>query len=81
MKKEVTITVSGAAGVGKTAIAQIIYEALIAHDIQPFAFPQDVEPGRSQFDLGVTVGSIKATGLEVSLREVHTPKASSREMS
>jgi thymidylate kinase len=74
-KNEILIAVSGAAGTGKTAIAQIIYEALIEHGIQPFEFPQGVEPGRSQFDLGVTIGSLKADVLEVTLREVITPKA------
>lgn len=77
-KNEVTISVSGAAGTGKTAIAQIIYEALIAHNIHPFEFPQDVEPGRSQFDLGLVIGSLMASDvLEVTLREVITPRARS----
>jgi thymidylate kinase len=74
-RSEVMIAISGAAGTGKTAIAQIIYEALIAHGIQPFEFPQDVEPGRSQFDLGVAIGSLKAGVFEVTLREVLSARA------
>lgn len=79
--KEVTITVSGAAGTGKTAIAQIIYEALQAHEIAVFSYPTDVSPGRSPFDLGKTIGSLESHGLLINLHEVHTPKESSRETS
>lgn len=72
--KEIVITVSGLAGTGKTAIAQIIYEALVDRGIQPFEFPQDVCPGRSPFELGVAVGSLQSSGLKVTLCEVHTPR-------
>lgn len=70
--KEVMITVSGLAGTGKSVVAQLIYETLIAHGIQVQELPVGVSPGRDPFNLGVAVGSLQASGFSVKLREEHT---------
>ena len=74
--KQVTITVSGAAGTGKSLIAQLIYEALQARRIPMTTAPADVvNTPRNPFELGTAAGSLMAQGWGVALVEQHTPKA------
>lgn len=74
--KNVVITISGKAGSGKTAIAQIIYEALLDRGITVQQYPADIANGngRDPYQLGVCIGGLQAHGFEVHLHEVHTPR-------
>lgn len=76
--KEVTVTVSGLAGTGKSAIAQLIYETLEAHGIRVQEPPIGVSPGRSPFNLGAAIGSLQTTGFSVKLREEYALKSSAK---
>ena len=72
MRNELTVTVSGATATGKTAICQIIHNALVEHGIIVDAFPADLS--RSPYALGLTIGSLQANGLGVRILEQNIGK-------
>lgn len=66
MKNEITITIQGAVGVGKSAIAQLIQEALSS---KGFKSTNAVAP-RIQIHHKTCVRAVKDKGVKINIQEV-----------
>lgn len=72
--KKLTITVTGVAGTGKSAVARAIEQALAAHGIEAVVQDDngigviDEKPGTIEASLGDRLASLARNGLPITIR-------------